>query len=53
MPGVEDGGDEDNEEEELTGDEGPVVGVSTIIVVAGIVSPFVVTGPVSVVDVVV
>jgi len=38
---------------ELTGDEGLVVGVSTITVVPGTVSPLVVTGPVSVVDVVV
>lgn len=45
-------GDE-GDDSELAGEEGPVVGVSTMTVVAGTVSPFVVTGPVSVVDVVV
>ena len=37
----------------LVGAEGPIVGVSTMTVVAGTVSPLVVTGPVSVVEVVV
>jgi len=46
-------GDEDGDEAELSGDVGLVVGVSTMTVVAGTVSPLVVTGPVSVVDVVV
>lgn len=44
---------DDGDEAEVSGDVGLVVGVSTITVVAGTVSPLVVTGPVSVVDVVV
>lgn len=45
--------EDDGDDSELADEEGPAVGVSTMTVVAGIVTPLVVSGPVSVVDVVV